>query len=245
MASSSTLRGVLFDKDGTLIDFHRSWMPLYRKAAAMLAGVSGRPEIAEQLLTDAGYDAALDRCHPASLLAAGTNEEIARQWSRQAGADDAATVERVLSMFTLEAPTLSVPVDNLHDALRRLEARGLILGVATMDSLDSANATLARHGIDRHFGFVCGYDSGHGVKPERGMVDAFCAHAGLMPAEILLVGDTPHDLQMGRAASVGRVVGVLTGSSPRDALTPLADAVIESIAELEALLDGWEGEGGA
>ena len=233
-------RGVLFDKDGTLIDFHGTWMPAYRQAAAMVARTAARPGIEEHLLTLAGYEPESDRCRPTSVLASGTTPEIASVWARETGIEEEWLKTKLEQMFNADAPAFATPVRDLHIVLGRLGARGLKLGVATMDSRASADATLSRLDIARHFDFICGYDSGHGQKPGRGMVDAFCARAGLEPADIVLVGDTPHDLDMGRAASVGRVVGVLTGSSTAEQLETRCDAVIPGISELESLLDQWE-----
>lgn len=234
------LKGVLFDKDGTLIDFHGTWMPAYRQAVAMVARTAGRPGIEERLLALAGYDAEADRCLPTSVLASGTTPEIAALWARESGLEEAGLKRKLEQMFNADAPAFATPVKDLHAVLGRLQSRGLALGVATMDSRASADATLVRLGIDGHFSFICGYDSGHGQKPGRGMVDAFCANIGLRPSEIILVGDTPHDLDMGRAAAVGKVVGVLTGSSTAEQLERLCDAVIPGIADLEPLLDLWE-----
>src|SRR3546814_8229553 len=64
--------------------------------------------------------------------------------------------------------------------------------------------------------------------------------AGLDPAAVAVVGDSRHDLEMGRRAGCGLLVGVLTGTSSRDDLAPHAHHVIDSIAELEALLDRSE-----
>ncbi|MDX1512423.1 MAG: HAD family hydrolase [Gammaproteobacteria bacterium] len=239
-APVSRLRGVLFDKDGTLVDFHQTWMPVYRHAASTVAALARRPGIEARLLEAAGYDANADRCLPRSALSAGTVDEISAIWARESGIDPAAVTGEVGAIFDSQAPQLAVPVRGLHDVLARLRGRDLALGVATMDSKASAQATLARIGIDGHFDFICGFDSGHGRKPEPGMVDAFCREVGLAPGEVVLVGDTLHDLDMGRAAAVGRIVGVLTGSCTREQLEPHCDAVIEGIYELEALLEKWE-----
>jgi phosphoglycolate phosphatase len=68
------------------------------------------------------------------------------------------------------------------------------------------------------------------------MVHAFCRAVDLPEKEIAVVGDTPHDMHMARAAGAGLAIGVLTGVSPREILADYADRVLNSIAELEGLL---------
>ena len=113
------------------------------------------------------------------------------------------------------------------DFLARPPAR-----MATSDNTGSAEAGLLAMGVRSHFDFVCGYDAGHGHKPGPGMVLGFCAHVGLSPAAVAVVGDSVHDLHMARAAKAGMVVGVLTGPATRAELAPHADIVLPSIADL-------------
>jgi phosphoglycolate phosphatase len=47
-----------------------------------------------------------------------------------------------------------------------------------------------------------------------------------------VIGDSPADLAMGRAAGAGLVIGVLTGAGDRRTLAAGADLVLDSIAEL-------------
>ena len=94
---------------------------------------------------------------------------------------------------------------------------------------------LDRFGVSPYLAFLCGGDSGVGTKPGPGMVNAFLAATGLRAGEVMVVGDTPHDMKMARAA--GCRVGVLSGVGTRAVLDPLADCVIESIAELDAVLE--------
>jgi phosphoglycolate phosphatase-like HAD superfamily hydrolase len=49
-----------------------------------------------------------------------------------------------------------------------------------------------------------------------------------------MVGDTPVDMQMGRSASAGLVVGVTSGVYPAELLAPYADVVLPSIVGLIA-----------
>ena len=74
----------------------------------------------------------------------------------------------------------------------------------------------------QQFDFLAGYDSGHGVKPEAGMVLAFCQQTGLSCEEVVVVGDNRHDIEMGRNAQAGLCVGVLTGTSERSDLETIA-----------------------
>ena len=59
-----------------------------------------------------------------------------------------------------------------------------------------------------------------------------CEHLGVSPDRTAVVGDSPADLRMGRAAGVARTIAVLTGVGDLATLAPLADVVLPSIAEL-------------
>ncbi len=230
-----TIRGILFDKDGTLLDFNATWMPLYRTAAHAVAG--NDRELAAKLLQIGGQDEQRATVAPGSILAGGTTDEIAALWAAylpKPGFEDLAGV--LDQIFQRDGAKSAVPVANLARTLRRLKARGLALGVATSDSEAGALATLRPFGVFELFAFVAGYDSGHGPKPEPGMVLAFCRATGLTPGEVLVVGDSRHDLEMARRAGAGLCVGVLSGTSAREHLIELADHVLDGIGHIEDLL---------
>jgi len=229
------IRAVLFDKDGTLIDFRATWLPAYEAIARRL--VDADQEAADRLLAAGGYDRARAYIDPSSALAAGTNGEIAALWAGLIGHNDVAALATWVNReFMRHAETCMVPVTDLPPLFERLRQRGMRIGVATNDSEEALRAQIRRLGIDRLLDFFCGYDSGHGTKPGPGMVRAF-ARAVDLPAEaIAVVGDSLHDLDMARAAGAGLTIGVLTGASPRETLAPHADLIIGSIAELEPLL---------
>lgn len=231
-----TIRGILFDKDGTLLDYAATWMPANRAAA--LAAARGDAALSHRLLVAGGYDPDEDRVGGNAVLAAGSNREIAARWlDHLKGWDHDELTELLDAVFTEHGGTQAVPVTELQPLLARLQARRLRLGVATNDSRRGAEASLRPFGILPLLDFLAGYDSGHGFKPEPGMVHAFCVATGLSPAEVMVVGDNLHDLEMGRRAAAGLVVGVLSGNGRRDDLAAHADHVIESILNLESLLD--------
>lgn len=225
----------MFDKDGTLFDFKSQWMPAYRAATAEVSGHS--PALALRLLELGGYDPRTDSLDPRSPLACGTTEQIALIWAQAVGrGGDHALVRRVAEIFHDYATRTPRPVTDLRQLFGRLRARGIAVGVATMDATATAESNLAAFGVSELVDFVAGWDRGVGVKPDPALVHAFCAAVGAAPDDIAVVGDSVLDLAMGRNAQVGLVVGVLTGVTPRELLAPLADHVIDSIASIEGLL---------
>lgn len=230
------INAILFDKDGTLFDFYHTWGELTEQAALMVAG--GDAEKARFLLENSGKDPATGRYAPSSPIASGSNREIVEVWC---GLLDIGNVDehydRVHVMFLEHQKTGIAPVVDLELFFGRLKGRGLRLGVATMDSEEAARAAMKRLRAEALLDFICGFDTGHGTKPGGGMVDAFARETGIPPAQLAVVGDSPHDMHMARAGKAGRAIGVLTGVSPKEALLEAgAHEVIASIAELEKVI---------
>ena len=119
-------------------------------------------------------------------------------------------------------------LDGLRDS-------GYRLGVATNDAEAPARAHLNSAGITDRFDFIAGYDSGHGGKPAPGQLLAFAARIGQPPERCVMVGDSRHDLNAGRAAGFA-TVGVLTGFASEQDLSDLADVVLPDIGHLPAWL---------
>ena len=68
------------------------------------------------------------------------------------------------------------------------------------------------------------------------MCAAFARQLGLDPARVVMVGDSLHDLQAGRAAGM-RTVAVLTGMAGTADLAPHADVVLPDIGHLAGWID--------
>lgn len=121
---------------------------------------------------------------------------------------------------------------DLPALLRGLRSRVGTFAVATSDDRDPTIRTLAALGIEGEFAALACADDGFPVKPAPDPVLRLCTTLGIAPSRSAVVGDSPADLRMGRAAGAARVIGVLTGVGDRASLEPLADLVLGSIAEL-------------
>ena len=129
---------------------------------------------------------------------------------------------------------LARPVTDLGALLTALRAGGRRIAVATTDDREPTLRTLTALGLDGSIDAVACADDGIAVKPAGDMVVHLCRLLGTAPDRTVVVGDSPADLAMGRAAGVARCYGVLTGVGTRDELAPLADEVIDSVADLLA-----------
>ena len=229
------ITGILFDKDGTLIDFMAAWMPAITEAANYFA--NDKPDVVEKMLTASGYNLQTHSIEAGSLLAAANNQQIAACWSQflniEADSSMLAKLEEIFQHHNLRS---CVAVTDLPSLFNELRSRGIKLGLATSDSERGAKKTLEALKVAQQLDFVCGYDSGFGIKPEAGMVQAFCKAVQLDVQQIMVVGDNPHDLHMAHNAGARLAVGVLTGTSKAVNLHE-ADYILDNIADIPELLD--------
>ncbi|MEO5805410.1 HAD family hydrolase [Devosia sp.] len=235
MPEIAAIKGILFDKDGTLVDFNRTWfeiiMALARKAS------SGDESLARTLVQQGGYDWGVKRFISGSVVAAGTVEDLVDLWHPALSQTERRSRIAQYDRFAVEEGSgQAAPIEGLHATLQHLVDQGFVLGIATNDSEAGARATATALGLDDLFTAIIGYDSVARAKPYADQLHLFAAKTGLLPAQIAMVGDNPHDLEMAHAAGAGVAIGVLSGNSSREELAELSDVILGSIAELPALL---------
>jgi phosphoglycolate phosphatase-like HAD superfamily hydrolase len=226
---------VVFDKDGTLIDFNAMWAGWALDIGRRLDVATGRP-VSGDVFAAIGFDPTSNRVQPGGPLAVSTMAGIAeviaavvRRWCPSVAAARRA-VET--AWFEPDPVALARPLADLPHLFGRLVASGRQIAVATTDDRAPTEATLRGLGIRQHVSALACGDDGVGLKPDPAMVLAVCQALRVEPARTAIVGDTPADLSMGRAAALGRVIGVLSGVGTRAALEPLADDLLPSVGEL-------------
>ena len=224
---SGPIRGILFDKDGTLLDFQASWGSW---AVDLVDHLTRQcPDQRARLLKHLDVDAEARLVGSNSVIVAGTPVDIVQTLT--SFFPDREQNDLIDEIVALSANVRPVPVGGLRDTLVRLRAAGTRLGVATNDAEGIARRQLDELGIADLFDYVVGFDSGHGSKPGPGMCIGFAKAVDVAPEACVMVGDSLHDLKAGRSAGM-TTVAVLTGVAKRDELAPFADHVFPDVTGL-------------
>lgn len=226
------IAGILFDKDGTLFDFRATWDVWAGRLLTHLS--AGNAALETQLAQVIGYDLHRPGFLSDSPIIAGTNRQAAVLLAAELPGQDVDALELYLAQSAAEAPL--APVLPLAPFIDSLVARDLRLGVMTNDSEQSAIAHLRAAGIADRLQFIAGADSGYGAKPDPDPLLAFATLMQLPPEQVVMVGDSTHDLLAGRRAGM-ITIGVLTGLAERQELATLADVILPDIGHIPAWLE--------
>jgi phosphoglycolate phosphatase len=215
------MRLVIFDMDGTLIDSVSHFVETV--TLAFTAVDQAVPD--EKTIRSISGITARDAM---ALLAPGSSE---------------ARVDEILKSYREHyfARTGVVSEPLFAGALAALDRLGehpeTILAVATGKSHRSAVKLLEAHGIFERFHSVQTPDHNFG-KPHPQMIETAMARALAEPGSTVMIGDTVHDMRMGRAAGV-KTIGVNWGYHTVDELVAEgADVILDSFDGLDAAIDG-------
>ncbi|MEM9278548.1 MAG: HAD family hydrolase [Pseudomonadota bacterium] len=228
------IRAIIFDKDGTLIDFAATFNPATARVLGQLCGDD--TELLHELASVWEFDLATQSLSDSSVLVAGCGADVAAISKEVLKIDNVEGFgTRLDQMFGAICVETVKALPGTELALKILHSNGVVLGIGTNDAEENAVAQMETLKFRSFFERIFGADSGHGAKPGPGMVSAFVEACGLEPSQVMMVGDSLHDLEAGRAAGVV-TCGVETGPAERSTLEKHADIVLHSIADLSGHL---------
>jgi len=151
------LKAILFDKDGTLIDFDATWGPAAYEVMRTLA--QDDPGKLQALMAVSHYVEAERRFRPTSPLLAGSSASYGPLWAQTLGrASGPDLYGEMDDLFRFWCRETLAPIGEPVAIAAALKARGLKLGVATNDAECSARAQATALGLDAYLDFVAGYD---------------------------------------------------------------------------------------
>jgi phosphoglycolate phosphatase len=223
---------ILFDVDATLITTSRSGMVAMEEAGRELFG-------ARFTAADAEFAGRLDPLILADLLRSNGQEASAANLDAMRACYGRHLKRR------LEDPSLAQPLPGVMELLKRLEARAIAAGLLTGNYPETGRMKLRASGIDpqRFAVQVWGDCSPHDVPcrthlPAVAMERYRARYGPIEPAQVTIIGDTPHDVAAARAHGC-RSLGVATGMHTMEQLrSARADEVLENLAHTSRV-EAW------
>ncbi len=226
---------VIFDKDGTLIDFNFMWASWVVELAQRLERAAN-VSLARDLFAAMGYDAVRHVVIAGSPLAAHSMANLftlTAQIAHTAGlVPDAALRATNEAWFVPNPITMARPLADLPRLFSTLRARDILIGIATSDDRASTLETLRALGISEMVNALVSADDGLLNKPAPDMLLRVCEELSIAPSSALMIGDSVADMEAARAAGIGLRVGVLSGVSDENVLRESADVLVETIDAL-------------
>ena len=188
------------------------------------------PEDDEILFKLLGYDSATETFTPTSPFMIEPNSVVHKQLC------DASVNADLYYELMWAQPTPSAPIMDTQELFARCWVAGLRVGVLTSDDHQSTLKFLEQESVEPD-ALHCG-DDGHGHKPSTKPLLALASDLGVSPASMVMVGDSTHDLDCGKAVGA-LVVGVLTRVAGWVDLGSV-DLLLGSVVDIDStLLADW------
>ncbi|WP_243388047.1 HAD family hydrolase [Bacillus kexueae] len=238
------IKGILFDKDGTILNFHGLWSEVLNELVKSICKhyqVDKVKELSSSLLTS--IDVTETSIIPNGIFASGTNEDIMEAFLRvmnQSGVkvdEDSFKpfVKEEMNRLVHERKHLITPTAPLVPLFSTLKEKGIKLGISTADDYEITMVCLEALNVKDYFDFIGTSDQYH-KKPNPHMFQAFCEKFSLKAEEVAVVGDTTTDMQFGLNANAGLRIGVLSGTSNVENIEKESDFLIDHIGKLTDVL---------
>ncbi len=226
------IKGIVFDKDGTLLDYEKFWLPIAKEACSQLLkennyDLSYLSDILEKIGAYDGISGIL--CHGTYSDIAGVMNTVLNDNFITAN-DVSSAVENNLYLGEL------VPAcDRIREVLAELKAQGLILAIVTSDNSEMTEYCLKKLGIADIFDVIYSDDGAFVPKPKPDQMLDFCRRYSLVPSEVIMVGDTLSDMRFAKNSGT-HSVGVAKNVRDEEIISPMAEYVLHDISLISSIL---------
>lgn len=235
------IKGILFDKDGTLIDFHCVWIEISNKVIKSLLidfNIETTPELSKELLSSIGINN--NKVDPNGILACNityySGQAFAKILSEKGYNVDFDKVieltEYYFDYYSMHSSIEFKELANLKSLLKNLKAKGLFIGTATADTKVATEFCLNKLGIIDYFDFIGANDGYIKPKPHPELLEKFCKEYNIKKDEVVVVGDTKNDMKFAKNAGAAMAIGVLSGVSDEKDLVDISDVIFKSIDDI-------------
>lgn len=231
------IKAILFDKDGTLIEFERTWFPIVSRVLDGMRRDFGLPREIVTLVARASGIGPRGFLRE-SLVQSATTSDLVAYWAGFLQDRGFPVPEKSLAELFREASTRQdlgpYLVAGVQSFLARLLAKGFRLGIATSDSRASTIHGLSQAGILDSFDFIAADGDGLPAKPDPGAALEFRRRFDLPEDGLAIIGDSYGDMVFARRSG-SRFIGMRTGCNESGRFVEAGYPVVTDFSDLAAM----------
>lgn len=243
------IKGILFDKDGTLIDFFSIWPTATRNVLDIFCVENGikeeklvKSKIYEKIgmtddeilenakVTFASYtQVSSDICEILKQCGYNFSIEKVKETLKTLFKKEISNIEHLYKTFTDNEKMLQVLKEKYN----------LKIGLATADDENAAKECLQKLNVLKYFDYVGGDDNVKKSKPHKDILVEFCKTNDLREEEVIVVGDTKNDMAFAKNNNA-KFIAVLSGVGKEEDFLGTADYIINSVDDILNLFKNIE-----
>ncbi|MGY0469147.1 HAD family hydrolase [Staphylococcus xylosus] len=229
------MKWILFDKDGTIIYFDRSWMKIGLQLVDDFMEVY-QDEIGDREAAYAHLGVVNGEIQPGTIMASGALDEMVHAFCDIAGQDVTEWAQSRSQTLVDNRVPENVLVEGIEETLETLKRQGYKMGIVTSDSKKGVEQFLEITKFDHFFDVVISTEANAVEKPNPEVLNPLFNHYGVAPQDVAIVGDTANDMQTGVNAKLGLKIAVLTGVGLKQEFTN-ADYIVETANDIVEIIN--------
>ncbi|MBR2476750.1 MAG: HAD family hydrolase [Clostridia bacterium] len=224
---------ILFDKDGTLLDFEKYWIKiLYTATESTLNSLNVDLGIADKIypaigVVDGVADISGPYCQGDIALTVDIYYDIISSHGYNIDRNEFNSTLASAFRENYSAGELTGNCEDVRGFLMNLRSSGIKVALVTADDTHSTKECLAQAGIEDCFDRIFVADGGYPGKPDPYIINMVCEEEGIEKDEMLMVGDTVKDMLFAQNGGI-RAIAIAKSETNRRILEPYAVAVVDS-----------------
>lgn len=228
------IKGIIFDKDGTLMDFEAFWVTVSRGAIADILKETNIDADVETVLCCLDVEDGVADINgilaqdPFPIMGRAINDCLAKYGCVLS--DEEMTNLTVKAYHgNIKKGIVAPTCKNVVEVMERLKGMGVKLGLVTTDDPYDTEKCLKALGVYDYFDEIYTDDGVLPTKPDPYCGNNFCKKYGLDKAQVVMVGDTLNDVRFAKNMGI-KVFCVAKSDKNRKVLEEYADLVMHDIS---------------
>ncbi|EJY96232.1 phosphatase [Staphylococcus arlettae CVD059] len=199
------MKWILFDKDGTLIHFDRSWMKI---GLQLVDDFMTQYESAIGDVTEAYKRLGIvnNEIQQGTVMASGSLDEIINAFDNLAGQDVSSWAQQRSQTLVDQRVPENVWVEGVDQTVKALHQKGYKLGIVTSDTKKGVEQFLTDTNMHKYFDVVISTEANAVEKPNPEVLKPLFDNYDVDSSDVMIVGDTANDIKTGKNAQLGLVL---------------------------------------